>query len=126
MVPFSPSRGGKGEHRFKEDRMSTRQLGDYEVLSHQETPECSLRLLRFAKDSSVRPHHHHKTTQTYFVLEGTVQVTVGEETSIIGPHQILRAPVDAVHSLQGTGDALVLSISIPPLQSSDQHVAAHR
>ncbi len=106
--------------------MGTRQLGDYEVLSHQETPECSLRLLRFTKDASVRPHHHHKTTQTYFVLEGKVQVSVGDETSTVAAHETLRVPVDAVHSLQGVGDALVLSISIPPLQPSDQHVAAQR
>ena len=106
--------------------MAYRQLGDYEVVSHLETPECSLRLLRLTKDSLIHPHHHHKTTQTYFILEGTAKATVGDQTTVIERHQILRVPIDAVHSIRTDGQALVLSISIPPLEASDQHVAAQR
>ena len=106
--------------------MAYRQLGNYEVVSHLETPECSLRLLRLNRDSVVQPHHHHKTTQTYFVLEGTVKGTVGDQTTFLEAHQILRVPVDAVHSIRTDVEALVLSISIPPLEASDQHVAAQR
>jgi len=55
-----------------------------------------------------------------------VKATVGDETTVLEPHQILRVPVDAVHSIRTDGHALVLSISIPPLEASDQHVAAQR
>ena len=106
--------------------MAYRQLGNYEVLSHLETPECSLRLLKLAKDDLVQPHHHHKTTQTYFVIQGTARATVGEQTTVLERYQILRVPVDAVHSIQTDGQAIVLSISIPPLEAADQHVAAQR
>lgn len=104
--------------------MAHRQLGDYEVVSHLETPECSLRLLKLTKDSVVHLHHHHKATQTYFLLEGTAEATVDDETMVIEPHQILRVPVDAVHSIRTARQALVLSISIPPLETSDQHMTA--
>ena len=98
-------------------------LGDYEVVSHLETPECSLRLLKFTKDKFVRLHHHHKTTQTYFVVEGIAQATVGGKTVVLEPYQVLRVPADSLHSIRTEGEVLVLSISIPPLEATDQHLA---
>jgi len=112
---------------FKEVEMMYMRIGDYEVISYTETPECSLRLLKLAKDKSVHLHHHHKTTQIYFVLEGTVSATVDDKSVVLKPNQILRVPLDALHSIQTDGEAVVLSISIPPLEASDQHVATeHR
>ncbi len=98
-------------------------VGDYEVISHQETPECSLRLLKLTKDKGVHLHHHHKTTQIYFVLEGTARATVAGKSVVLKPYQILRIPRDALHDIRTDGEALVLSISMPPLDASDQHMA---
>ena len=106
--------------------MAYRQLGDYEVLANLETPEFSLRVLKITKESVIQPHHHHRTTQTYFVLEGTAKATVDDHTTELNRYQVLRVPVDAVHSLQTDSQAIVLSISVPPLEPSDQHVAAQR
>lgn len=107
--------------------MTHMRIGDYEVVSYTETPECSLRLLKLTRDKFVHLHHHHKTTQIYFVLEGTAQATMDRETVVLKPRQVLRVPIDALHSIRTEGQALVLSISIPPLESSDQHVATeHR
>jgi len=102
-------------------------VGDYEVISHQETPGCSLRLLKLTKDKGVHLHHHHKTTQIYFVLEGTARATVAGKSAVLKPYQILRIPRDALHDIRTDGEALVLSISMPPLDASDQHMAVeHR
>ncbi len=98
-------------------------IGDYEVVSDQETPECSFRLLKLAKDRFVYLHHHHKTTQIYFVLEGAVKATVDDKSVVLKSHQILRIPPDTLHGIRTDAEALVLSISIPPLDPSDQHVA---
>ena len=106
--------------------MTYRQLGEYEVLSHEETEECSLRLLRLTADTPVRLHHHHGTTQTYFVIEGKAIATLADQTTVLEPHQVLRVPIDTVHGIRGEKEALILSISIPPLEASDQHVAAQR
>jgi mannose-6-phosphate isomerase-like protein (cupin superfamily) len=99
------------------------QIGDYEVVSHMETPECSLRLLRLTRDKYVQTHHHHKTTQTYFVLDGTIQASVGGKSVTLQQHQSLRIPVDMLHGIRTDKEALVLSISIPPLEGDDQHLA---
>lgn len=98
-------------------------IGDYEVVRHIATPECSLRVLRLRKGKSVRPHHHHKTTQIYFVLEGTAQATLDDQLVVLKPHQVLRVPPEAIHGIGTDGEAIVLSISIPPLDFTDQHVA---
>jgi len=101
-------------------------VGDYEVVFHQETPECSLRLLKLTKDKGVHLHHHHKTAQIYFVLEGTARATVSGKAAVLKPHQILRIPQDALHDIRTEDEALVLSISIPPLDASDQHIATEQ
>jgi mannose-6-phosphate isomerase-like protein (cupin superfamily) len=106
--------------------MTSQPIGDYEVVSHVETLECSLRLLRLTGDKYVHTHHHHKTTQIYFVLNGSVQVSVGEKSVTLQQHQSLRIPVDVLHSIRTNKEALVLSISIPPLEAHDQHLAAQR
>ena len=112
---------------LKEVNMTHAHMGDYEVVSDHVTPECSLRLLKLARDKFVHLHHHHKTTQIYFVLEGTAQVTLDGKTVVLEPRQVLRVPMDTLHSIRTKDKALVLSISIPPLESSDQHVATeHR
>jgi len=98
-------------------------IGDYEVVSHVATPECSLRVLRLTKGKSVRPHHHHKTTQIYFVLEGTAQATLDDKPIMLKRHQVLRVPPEVIHGIGTDDEAIVLSISIPPLDFSDQHVA---
>ena len=106
--------------------MTSHPIGNYEVVSHTETPECSLRLLRLTKDKYVNTHHHHKTTQIYFVLNGAVQASVGEKSVTLQQHQSLRIQVDVLHSIRSNKEALVLSISIPPLEADDQHLAAQR
>ena len=103
--------------------MSHVDMGGYEVVSNVETPECSLRLLRLSNERFVHLHHHHQATQTYFVLEGVAQVMAGGQVIDLEPNQSLRVPVDTVHSIRTESGALVLSISIPPLEASDQHLA---
>jgi hypothetical protein len=90
-------------------------------VSHLEAPECGLRLLKLTKESIIHPHHHHNTTQTYLILEGIAKATVGDKTTDLKRHQILRVPVDAVHSIRTGNQALVLSIFISPLEASYLH-----
>jgi mannose-6-phosphate isomerase-like protein (cupin superfamily) len=101
--------------------MEVAKMGDYEVVSHVETPECSLRLLRLGRAQSVQLHYHERTTQIYFVLEGVVQAIVGTSSRALEPHQSLRIPPRTPHRISSEETALVLSISIPPLHAEDQH-----
>jgi quercetin dioxygenase-like cupin family protein len=98
-------------------------MGSYKVVGSVETEECSLRLLRLFEGETVGRHHHNNTTQTYFVLEGVVEVEVGDTTKMLRPYEIQRVAPGITHGLRSIGEALVLSISIPPLQMDDQHIS---
>jgi mannose-6-phosphate isomerase-like protein (cupin superfamily) len=97
-------------------------FGQYEVLSHVEMPECSLRILRLRPGEEVTPHYHRHCTQIYTVLEAGVLVQLGERTFRLFPYETVRVEAGVVHGLRPLeGTALVLSLSIPPLQRDDHH-----
>ena len=99
------------------------QMGDYEVLSHVEMPECSLRILSLKPTQFVASHLHKGSTQVYTVLERQVEARVGDRIYQLRPYESVRIEKGAVHSVRALGaSALVLSLSIPPLGRDDQHV----
>jgi len=98
------------------------QMGDYEVLSHVEMPECSLRILSLKATQFVASHFHKDSIQVYTVLERLVEARVGDRTYQLRPYETVRIDKGAVHSVRALGEsALVLSLSIPPLNRGDQH-----
>lgn len=101
-----------------------RHMGDYEILSHVEMPECSIRIIGMREGEQVAPHYHEKSTQIYTVLESQVEARVGDRSFRLRPYETVRIEKGVVHSLRAVeGPALVLSLSIPPLDRADQHVA---
>jgi quercetin dioxygenase-like cupin family protein len=99
------------------------QMGDYEVLSHVEMPECSLRILSLKPAQFVASHFHKGSIQVYTVLERQVEARVGDRTYQLRPYETVRIEKEVVHSVRALGEsALVLSLSIPPLGRDDQHV----
>ena len=100
-----------------------RPMGDYEVLSHVEMPECSLRIIGMREAEHVAPHFHNQSAQIYAVLEHEVEAQVGERTFRLRPYEMVRIEKGIIHSLRPVGaQALVLSLSIPPLNRDDHHV----
>lgn len=96
-------------------------MGGYKVVSSVQTEECSLRLLRLGEGETVESHYHKLTTQIYLALEGVVEVRVGSTARPLRPYEMLRVPPGTPHGLRSPGPALILSLSIPPLQVEDQH-----
>lgn len=98
-------------------------MGSYEVLSHTALPECSVRIIRMRVEEHVAPHFHKLSTQVYTVLEGRVEVRAGDQEQHLRPYETVRIDKDEVHSLRTPdGEALVMSLAIPPLSLDDQHV----
>lgn len=96
-------------------------MGAYQVLSHVDLPECSLRLLRLGGEKKVNLHYHTKCTQVYFVLQGTAEVTVGSDTRKLKARESIRAPARVPHGVRSDDRAIILSVSVPPLDMEDQH-----
>jgi len=99
-------------------------MGRYEILSHVATPECSIRIIRMMETEHVAPHYHEKSVQIYTVLEHEVEAKVGDQLLMLRPYETVRIEKNVVHSVRAaSGEALIMSFSIPPLDRDDQHVA---
>ena len=96
-------------------------MGNYEVLSDARTPECSIRLLRVSKGRAVNLHYHKDTVQIYICLQGSAKARVRGNTYPLQPNDTLRIPSGVPHAMETDDHALLLSISIPPLQTDDQY-----
>jgi mannose-6-phosphate isomerase-like protein (cupin superfamily) len=100
-----------------------RDMGRYEILSHVSMPECSIRIIRMLETEHVAPHYHENCAQIYTVLEHEVEAKVGDHTLLLRPYETVRIDKKVVHSVRAvSGEALVMSLSVPPLERDDQHV----
>lgn len=98
------------------------QMGQYEILSHTLLPECSIRIIRMMPEEHVNAHYHEKSSQIYTVLEHEVEARVGDHTMRLRPYETVRIDVGQVHSIRAIdAEALVMSLSIPPMDRDDQH-----
>lgn len=99
-------------------------MGAYEILSHVSMPDCSVRIIRMLEKERVSPHYHEKSVQIYTVLEHPVEARVGDHTLRLRPYETVRIEKGEVHSVRALeGEALVMSLAIPPLDRDDQHPA---
>jgi len=97
-------------------------MGRYEILSHVAMPECSIRIIRMLETEHVSSHYHEKCAQIYTVLEHEVEAKVGDQTLRLRPYETVRIEQNVVHSVRAvSGEALVMSLSVPPLERDDQH-----
>lgn len=98
-------------------------MGPYEILSHVVLPDCSIRIIRMQQQEHVSAHYHEQCAQVYTVLEHEVEARVGERLMRLRPYETVRIEPNEVHSIRAVGgEALVMSLSIPPLDRADQHV----
>jgi quercetin dioxygenase-like cupin family protein len=95
-------------------------FGNYQVVSHHEFPESSLRVLRLGPGQEIPAHYHNACSQSYLTLEGAIEVRVGAAHQRINAGDAVRVPTGVVHSVRPLGGAaVVLSVSVPPLRADD-------
>ena len=58
------------------------------------------------------PHKHSYHSETFVVLEGRMQWTVGGETDVIGPGDLVYIPPDTAHQTEVLGDQAVRALMI--------------
>ena len=51
------------------------------------------------------PHIHTREDETFYLLDGEVEFTLGEETIVAGPGDFVNVPRGTVHRFQNTGSA---------------------
>jgi len=53
---------------------------------------------------AVPPHFHRRHAETFFVISGQVEWTVGGETRVMGPGDLVYIPPDTVHTVKVVGN----------------------
>jgi quercetin dioxygenase-like cupin family protein len=106
--PVEPmlSRPGEGERFERENRAVTIRI---------DLPDLSVHEIEFDNTFEVPPHTHDDQVDGFYVLEGEVEFTAGEEIVVAGPGTLVVAPRGARHGFRGTGSgrARVLNFHAP-------------
>ncbi len=70
-----------------------------------ELPEMEVIELRFGPEfEGVDPHAHTDHVDSFYVLEGEAEFTVGDEVLRVGPGGYAAAPIGVVHGFRNAGD----------------------
>ena len=105
------SRPGDGERFERKNRTIT---------IRSDLPGVSIFEIEFDDTFSVDPHTHDDHTDSFYVLEGEVEFTVGDDTVRAGPGTVLSAPPGARHGFRGvSGTARVLNFHAPDAGFAD-------
>jgi quercetin dioxygenase-like cupin family protein len=105
------SRPGDGERFERENRTITIRV---------DHPGLSVLEIEFDETFAVNPHSHDDHVDSFYVLEGEVEFTVGEGTIRAGPGTVLVAPAGARHGFRSAGGtARVLNLHAPDAGFAD-------
>lgn len=76
-----------------------------ELLAHRNSGirRQSLAEARLAVGSATVPHHHADTEEIYYILTGSADMTIGDETRGVGPGDAIAIPPGARHTIRNTG-----------------------
>jgi mannose-6-phosphate isomerase-like protein (cupin superfamily) len=77
-----------------------------ELLAHRNSciRHQTLAEARLPAGGCTTPHHHLKTEEIYYILEGRGLMRIGQETAAVGPGNAIAIPPGASHQIANTGD----------------------
>jgi mannose-6-phosphate isomerase-like protein (cupin superfamily) len=58
------------------------------------------------------PHMHPDVEEVCYILEGDAEILVGDETSIVGPGQLVYIPPQQLHTIRPAGNAPLRWITV--------------
>src|SRR5690242_243466 len=110
--PHAASSVARDPGRSRRREKTMKAFGDYTVQADHEYPECSLRILRLRPGQTTGAHLHRRCMQSYLVLEGRIEVQVGDVYHNLAAGEAVRVPIGIVHTARPLdGAAVVVSVS---------------
>jgi mannose-6-phosphate isomerase-like protein (cupin superfamily) len=94
-----------------------------ELLAHRNS--CirlqSLAEARLPPGKATTPHHHPRTEEIYYILEGTGRMRIGDEEQTVGPGDAIAIPPGQVHTIANPGSETLkfLCCCAPPYEHDD-------
>jgi mannose-6-phosphate isomerase-like protein (cupin superfamily) len=78
-----------------------------------ELPQFEVVELRFGPDfEGVDPHRHSDHVDSFFVLSGEAEFTVGEESFTAGPGSFVAAPAGVTHGFRNAGETELRMLNV--------------
>lgn len=76
-----------------------------ELLAHRNSGirKQSLAEARLGVGAATVPHHHGVTEEIYYILSGSGDMTLGDETRSVGPGDAIAIPPGVRHTIRNTG-----------------------
>ena len=109
---------GAGELTFTVQRPEQVQTfassGEAQLTLLAQTPEMNIRVNKLT--GRIKRHAHPQSHHFLYLIQGQIELTVGEETRHIQAGDFVTIPQGSVHAMQrvGTAEALFLDIASPP------------
>lgn len=78
------------------------------------TPEVNIRLNKL--QGRIRRHAHPQSNHFLYLIRGQIELTVGDETKVVGAGDFVTIPRETPHAMKRIGDseALFLDVASPP------------
>jgi mannose-6-phosphate isomerase-like protein (cupin superfamily) len=88
-----------------------------------EVTQCSLAEEHLPPGHAVTPHFHRATEEIYYVVDGSGEMTVGDETVPVTIGDAVFIPRNARHSLKNTGTVPMRIVLVcgPAFSPSDEN-----
>jgi mannose-6-phosphate isomerase-like protein (cupin superfamily) len=80
-----------------------------ELLAHRNSAirNQSLAEARLARGAATTPHHHVRTEEIYYIVQGEGIATIGDEDRAVGPGDAIGILPGTVHRIRNTGDGVL-------------------
>ena len=95
----------------------------FRYINRVNVPETNLSciLVEMAPGEISDLHHHNKSQEIYFVIEGKGQIRLGDRTIIVNPGDAVHIPTRVKHSIENDGEILMqlFVVNSPPYQEND-------
>ena len=79
----------------------------------------SLAEARVPAGGATQRHHHKLAEEFYFILEGTGEMEIDEETRMVGPGDAILIPPGAWHTITAQAELRFLCCCAPPYAHED-------
>ncbi len=83
-------------------KLETRPWGGYMVLLDNEI--CKVKKLVINPKKRFSLQYHHKRTETWIIVKGKVEITLGDKKKIYSYGETITVPVKTVHRIENIGD----------------------
>ena len=94
-----------------------------ELLAHRNSciRQQSLAEARLPVGASTTPHHHPRTEEIYYILQGVGRMRIGTEHRDVRPGDAIAIPPGAEHQITNTGQEVLtfLCCCAPPYEDDD-------